>query len=45
MMFKATELRYRPDPVLERALDILFILHADHEQNCSDICDEERGEL
>ena len=35
MMFKATELRYRPDPVLERALDILFILHADHEQNCS----------
>ena len=35
MMFKATELRYRPDPVLERALDVLFILHADHEQNCS----------
>ena len=27
--------RYAPDPVLERALDILFILHADHEQNCS----------
>jgi citrate synthase len=35
MMFKRTELKYRPDPVLERALDILFILHADHEQNCS----------
>src|SRR2546429_1683935 len=35
MMFKGTELRYRPDPVLERALDVLFILHADHEQNCS----------
>jgi citrate synthase len=30
-----TELRYKPNPVLERALDILFILHADHEQNCS----------
>jgi len=35
MMFKKTELKYRPDPVLERALDVLFILHADHEQNCS----------
>lgn len=35
MMFKTTELKYRPDPVLERALDVLFILHADHEQNCS----------
>ncbi|HUE30245.1 MAG TPA: citrate synthase [Verrucomicrobiae bacterium] len=35
MMFKMTELTYRPDPVLERALDVLFILHADHEQNCS----------
>jgi len=35
MLFKATELRYRPDPVLERALEVLFILHADHEQNCS----------
>jgi citrate synthase len=35
MLFKMTELKYRPDPVLERALDILFILHADHEQNCS----------
>jgi citrate synthase len=30
-----TELKYRPHPVLERALDVLFILHADHEQNCS----------
>jgi citrate synthase len=35
MMFKATEVKYTPHPVLERALDILFILHADHEQNCS----------
>jgi citrate synthase len=35
MMYKMTELKYKPSPVLERALDILFILHADHEQNCS----------
>jgi citrate synthase len=35
MLFKMTELKYQPNPVLERALDILFILHADHEQNCS----------
>ncbi|HEY7717040.1 MAG TPA: citrate synthase [Candidatus Binatia bacterium] len=35
MLFKMTELKYEPHPVLERALDILFILHADHEQNCS----------
>jgi citrate synthase len=35
MMFKATEVKYVPNPVLERALDVLFILHADHEQNCS----------
>ena len=35
MMFKATEVKYTPHPVLEKALDILFILHADHEQNCS----------
>uniref|UniRef100_UPI0025BEC3BE citrate synthase n=1 Tax=Gordonia sp. UBA7599 TaxID=1946578 RepID=UPI0025BEC3BE len=35
MMFKRTEHHYKPNPVLERALDILFILHADHEQNCS----------
>ncbi len=35
MLFKMTELTYRPDPVLEHALDVLFILHADHEQNCS----------
>lgn len=34
MMFKMTGLKYQPNPVLERALDILFILHADHEQNC-----------
>ena len=37
MLFKMTELKYEPDPRLERALDILFILHADHEQNCSTI--------
>jgi citrate synthase len=35
MMFKTTELTYAPNPVLERALSVLFILHADHEQNCS----------
>src|SRR5213593_3085537 len=35
MMWKATELKYEPNPVLENALDTLFILHADHEQNCS----------
>jgi citrate synthase len=35
MMFKATEVKYQPHPVLEHALDVLFILHADHEQNCS----------
>jgi citrate synthase len=35
MLFKTTEMKYRPNPTLEHALDILFILHADHEQNCS----------
>ncbi|MCC7240506.1 MAG: citrate synthase [Acidobacteria bacterium] len=35
MLFKMTELKYQPNPALERALDVLFILHADHEQNCS----------
>jgi citrate synthase len=35
MMFKKTELKYKPNPALEHALDVLFILHADHEQNCS----------
>jgi citrate synthase len=35
MIYKVAELKYKPDPRLERALDILFILHADHEQNCS----------
>jgi citrate synthase len=35
MLFKMTETKYEPDPRLERALDVLFILHADHEQNCS----------
>ena len=34
MMWKVAEPRYEPDPILARALDILFILHADHEQNC-----------
>jgi citrate synthase len=34
MLFRMTELKYSPNPVLERALDILFVLHADHEQNC-----------
>ncbi len=34
MMFKMTELRYKPTPVIEKAMDVLFILHADHEQNC-----------
>jgi len=35
MLWKTTEIKYEPDPVLEKALDVLFILHADHEQNCS----------
>jgi len=35
MLFKTTELKYKPDPAIERALEVLFILHADHEQNCS----------
>ncbi len=35
MLFRIGVKEYRPSPVLERALDILFILHADHEQNCS----------
>jgi len=35
MMYRMAEARYKPDPVLEQALDVLFILHADHEQNCS----------
>ena len=34
MLDKMTQVKYTPDPVLERALDVLFILHADHEQNC-----------
>jgi len=34
MMFRMGEPEYKPHPVLERALDVLFILHADHEQNC-----------
>jgi citrate synthase len=35
MVWKMTELKYKPDSTLERALDMLFVLHADHEQNCS----------
>jgi citrate synthase len=35
MLFKMTELKFQANPVLTRALDVLFILHADHEQNCS----------
>jgi citrate synthase len=35
MLFRTSETRYKPNPTLERALDVLFILHADHEQNCS----------
>jgi citrate synthase len=35
MMFKTSELKYKVHPALERALDVLFVLHADHEQNCS----------
>jgi citrate synthase len=35
MMFKMADLKYKPNSVLEHALDVLFILHADHEQNCS----------
>ena len=35
MLFCMTERRYKPNPVVEKALDVLFILHADHEQNCS----------
>ncbi|HEX7707954.1 MAG TPA: citrate synthase [Thermoanaerobaculia bacterium] len=35
MMYKMTEVKYTPNPVLERALEVLFVLHADHEQNCS----------
>jgi citrate synthase len=35
MMFKMTETKYKPNPAIEKALDVLFTLHADHEQNCS----------
>jgi citrate synthase len=35
MMFKMAEKTYKPNPVIEKAMDVLFILHADHEQNCS----------
>jgi len=35
MLWKMSEPKYQPDPVLQRAMDVLWILHADHEQNCS----------
>ena len=35
MLWKMADVKYQANPVLARALDILFILHADHEQNCS----------
>lgn len=35
MLWKMSEPQYKPNPVLERAIEVLFILHADHEQNCS----------
>jgi citrate synthase len=35
MLFKMSEAKYTPNPIIEKALDVLFILHADHEQNCS----------
>jgi len=35
MLWKMSEPKYEPDPVLQRAMDVLWILHADHEQNCS----------
>ncbi len=35
MLWKMAEIHYEPDPVIEKAVDVLFILHADHEQNCS----------
>ncbi|HWR54243.1 MAG TPA: citrate synthase [Bryobacteraceae bacterium] len=35
MLWRRTETKYKPNPILARALDVLFILHADHEQNCS----------
>ena len=35
MVKRIAEVKYTPNPMLERALDTLFILHADHEQNCS----------
>jgi citrate synthase len=35
MLFKTTELKYEPNPILQKAIDVMFILHLDHEQNCS----------
>jgi citrate synthase len=35
MMYKMSERRFVPEPILEKALEVLFILHIDHEQNCS----------
>jgi citrate synthase len=46
MMFKKTELKFKPNPVIEHALDVLFILHADHEQNSVfGCCRGDRGAL
>ena len=45
MMFRMTEPKYKPNPILERALDVLFILHADHEQNWQHQCHAKRGKL
>jgi citrate synthase len=35
MMYRTSEPKYEPDPILEKALDVLFVLHGDHGQNCS----------
>jgi citrate synthase len=35
MMYKTSEAKYEPNPILEKVMDVLFILHVDHEQNCS----------
>ena len=45
MLWKMAEPKYEPNPVLARALDVLFILHADHEQNCSHQHDAGGGQL
>ena len=45
MLWKRSELKYLTNPVLAHALDVLFILHADHEQNCSSNAMRQRGQL